>query len=549
MKTKILTTLLLILIILCVVAIGYDTVFTSPGRLIEIKNIYVREYSGGYMTNSYFGGLQILSALKGQLLSWYSSPPTEVLNQYQTSYTPGDYPLDSYVAQTFIPDGGGKITKIEIFRKVGIGTSASGTVEIREASGGTPTSTVLASQSFSFTSTQDQWITIVFDNPASVVDGQEYALVFHITSGTLGWIHYNGDAYSRGKALRSSDGSTWSEIATTEDMAFKIYTVGEVLDQQATGKSAYSQTDGTTILAQTFTPSMSGRLTTLKLYMATYPSSGSRTLTVEIRTTDANGIPTGTVLASEQYSFLGTAKEHSISLSSPPTIQAGVKYAIVLKDDTTSTLFYIRVYRGGDIYSGGQGYSSSDGTAWSDVGGDFYFKVYIDTGTQISSFQVSFDYSINPAYSVAYKNDVGKTLNTFNYTINIYHNVDNNQTWILAYSESYSNMTAISTTSYVSPWISLLTGSYSTGTHNYYYKIEIVAEAYDTLSGQKITDIACVILSDQFYWQSYMSFNGQLQLVDTNMSYRDYFAPTSMILLIMVVAGYFVVRKRMMEKD
>jgi hypothetical protein len=188
---------------------------------------------------------------------------------------------------------------------------------------------------------------------------------------------------------------------------------------------------------------------------------------------------------------------------------------------------------------------------YNDPIADYYFdEVYLySTSPALSSFQVSFDYSISSNYTVAYKTDLGKNLNTFNYTINIYHNVDSNQTWVLAYSEYYYNATEISLNSYASPWLSLLNGSYSTGWHTYYYKIEIIVDAYDSLTGQSMSKSSYVILSDQFYWQNYMEFNSIIKIVDTNMMIQSIIQPPAIILAMTIVATYLIIRRRMLEKD
>ena len=544
MKSKIAIMLILIISSVAAVAFGYDVVFTSRDGSIKLSNIVVREYSEGSMVNSYLGNIPQLSSMKGFLLSWYTSPPSEALVAYQTSTIPSDYPLDTYVAQTFVVEGEGVITKIEFYRKYS--GSFSGVVEIRTTSGGVPTTTVLASETVSTSAAG--WVVVSFSNPPQVSDGVVYALVIKTTSGTSYWAHYNGDAYTGGKALVSGDGSTWSELIAAEDMCFKIYLSGTLLDQAATGKYTYVGTAYNRIIAQTFTPSMSGKLKFIKVFGVGFLNP---TVYVEIRTT-SGGLPTSNILASTSGTLIGyPEQEYRIDFANPPDLQAGVMYAIVIYDSESVNLNpRVDVYRSnGDVYSGGHGYISTDGSTWSDAGGDIYFKVFIESGSMISSFQVSFQYSITPKYVVAYKSDIGRTLETFNYTINIYHNVDSNQTWVFAYSESYANSTLISSSSYTSPWLSLLVGSYSQGTHNYYYKIELVVEAFDATSGQKVTKTAYVILSDQFYWMEYMQFNGNLIVVDTNMYYRDYIAPISFILLFFILSGYFVIRKRMMERD
>lgn len=331
----------------------------------------------------------------------------------------------------------------------------------------------------------------------------------------------------------------------------------EVLDQyQNDGSKGYVSVYGNLVSAEAFKVGVSGYLTKISLYISKYGSPPD--LTIEIRgvTTDSNGnyIPNSTVYISESVpssSIPTTDSWVDITFSNPIQVSAGERYTIVLSSSGDSSNKYEWRISGSDVYSEGCRVTSFDGgSSWATYSSyDFAFRTYISNEESVSSFQISFDYSINSRYTVAYKSDLGREINTFNYTINIYHNVDTNQSWILAYSISFYNVTSFSDSLYTSPWISMLSGSYSQDYHNYYWKIEVVVDAYDSITGSILTKSSYLVLTDQFYWQSYADFNGLAELVDTNMNVETIIQPYSLILVMIVVITFFIINKRMMERD
>ena len=339
---------------------------------------------------------------------------------------------------------------------------------------------------------------------------------------------------------------TWYREQPTENLE---------VSSHPSGSGALTLGTSGNVYANTFVPQHTGVLSKVRVEAEYNPTYSAPTMKVEIRTTYANGTPTSTVLASGTVSITSSSWAwYTIVFSDPPQVQAGTKYAVVcyyIRGGSWINLYICPYSSGGDYIPDGDIYkASSSSSSFSYYSAkDFGFEVYLQNGTDLSTFQISMDYSISPKYTVAYHSDVGRSLNTFNYTINIYHNVDSNQSWVLAYSTSYTNVTSISSASYSSPWIDLLSGTYTTDYHTYYYKVEVVVEAFDTITGQQINNTAYVILSDQFYWQSYMSFNPQVSIVESNMVVQDVVQPYSIILAMIVILSYFIVRKRMMERD
>jgi hypothetical protein len=110
----------------------------------------------------------------------------------------------------------------------------------------------------------------------------------------------------------------------------------EQLDQSAPiGSRLTIVSSSSSSIGQTFTAGLTGRLTRIQLGLDTLAESVS--LTIEIRTTDANGVPTGqgeagtgVVLASATLAPEDTSHTWTdITFADPPNIVSGATYAIV----------------------------------------------------------------------------------------------------------------------------------------------------------------------------------------------------------------------------
>lgn len=145
---------------------------------------------------------------------------------------------------------------------------------------------------------------------------------------------------------------------------------------------------GTTWEAQTFTPSTAHKITSVKLKLYRQGSPG--TLTVSIRATDGEGLPTGEDLCS------GTTNGNTLPLGSPYTwreitlgdgadLSADTKYAIVARapaGDVTNTVFW-RADISSPTYEGGNFASSTDsGDSWT--GNTSYDFMFEDWGEAIA---------------------------------------------------------------------------------------------------------------------------------------------------------------------
>jgi hypothetical protein len=180
----------------------------------------------------------------------------------------------------------------------------------------------------------------------------------------------------------------------------------QTLDQSQLTANVASELDADPpgSFAQTFTAGLTGNLVRVDLRIGS-PSPGiTDPLTVEIRTVDAMGVPTTTVLATETVTPLdvgnGPGVLTTVVFDPPVAVTANTQYAIVLysaanPDPTVPQAGW--VWFGGipDPYAGGVGYfsnASPPAAAWTPdlfnsqqglVGVDWVFATYVEEAYQL----------------------------------------------------------------------------------------------------------------------------------------------------------------------
>src|SRR5579859_4210337 len=191
-----------------------------------------------------------------------------------------------------------------------------------------------------------------------------------------------------------------------------ILTNSPTIDQQNTtiGNNCVGITI-TTWGGQTFTPSVTGRLTRADINLFCSGCTGTTpNLTLSVRATSA-GLPTGADIASTTFTGFssGAAVFYTANFSSPPTLTAGTQYAIVIRPTANPSPGIYALTRSGtstlgsNVYPGGTRVSgATSGTVWSipTTGGvttDAGFKVFIQTGFAASGTFVSSMKDANPA--------------------------------------------------------------------------------------------------------------------------------------------------------
>jgi len=161
---------------------------------------------------------------------------------------------------------------------------------------------------------------------------------------------------------------------------------GETIDQQqpnAVGEDV-KVGDGEG-LAQTFTAGKTGQLTKVKFYAYRYTYDNDRDLIVEIRTTDENGKPTTTVLASETISYSNFPKNtwihYTLTFSNPTSITSGTKYALVFRTSQSDGYYFLKDDGNNNSYPDGEylysEYGQENWTTWNNY--DIYFIIYVTT--------------------------------------------------------------------------------------------------------------------------------------------------------------------------
>ena len=146
-----------------------------------------------------------------------------------------------------------------------------------------------------------------------------------------------------------------------------------------TGDNVGEQTYGAYWKAQTFTPTIAHKITSVKLML--YRTGSPGTITVSIRATNGSGHPTGSDLCSgtTNGNTLPTVipwEWREITLGAGYTVVAGTKYAIVMRAIDGNTSNYA-VWRGDSspTYTGGSfEYSANSGSSWTIYAYDMMFE-------------------------------------------------------------------------------------------------------------------------------------------------------------------------------
>jgi hypothetical protein len=152
------------------------------------------------------------------------------LDQQQTNASAGYVGIGSGQsgAQTFTAGLSGSLDRVDlVLQKIGDPTAPLN-VEIRNASGGVPGTTVLASESVSTAiGASPVFVAIGFLSPAAVVAGTQYSIVLWSVAdpfNSYGWRNSSGEAYAGGGPFfvpASPPSTAWTPVGG--DLAFKTY--------------------------------------------------------------------------------------------------------------------------------------------------------------------------------------------------------------------------------------------------------------------------------------------------------------------------------------
>jgi hypothetical protein len=172
-----------------------------------------------------------------------------------------------------------------------------------------------------------------------------------------------------------------------------------------TGNDSLLFATATTWLAQTFIPVVSHTITGIKLLLSRIGSPGP--ITISIKATDTNGKPTGadlcsyTIVDGESLPLMGSEEWKEITFSTTTHLQAGTKYAIVVRATQTIPHFVTwSVDTTSPTYTRGCAlHSSTSGSTWSATAFELMFEECgvaddtdeLDTWMELHHWQVTPD--------------------------------------------------------------------------------------------------------------------------------------------------------------
>ena len=174
------------------------------------------------------------------------------LDQQQPNGGGSAFDIDSTqsLAQTFTAGLSGALDQVDLkLSETASGVTLPLMVEIRNAAGGSPGGTVLASGSVPASaappSGSPAFVPVGFASPASVTAGTQYAIVTYnadVVPSFWGWVESATNPYAPGSTFfqpASPPGPTWTNVAGS-DLAFKTYvlTPTPTPTATATGKRA-----------------------------------------------------------------------------------------------------------------------------------------------------------------------------------------------------------------------------------------------------------------------------------------------------------------------
>jgi len=404
--------------------------------------------------------------------------------------------------------------------------------------GYTPGSTVHASTSRSDITTAGEY-DFTYSSPYAVTSGTKYAIVTYTSGGDVSNYYNvsyeNSNAYASGRECSSTNGGTdWTGSDTT-DLFFRTYVTvpaglipgstvhattsrGDITtagEYDFTYSSPYTVTSGTSYAIVIYTSGgdasnyynisyensdayASGRecsstnggtdwtgSDTTDLFFRTKMGDIPGALEIQIRNCTVGDLPGTTVYAStsKNTSDIGTSwANYDFTFTTPASVTAGVKYAIVIKTDGgDASNNYPISYQNSDAYANGRACLSIDsGSSWDGYPLDFYFQTYVTVsaytpGSTVYATTSRSDITTAGEYDFTYSSPYTVTTGT-KYAIVIYTSGgDASNYYNISYqsSNAYTNGRECSSTNGGTDW----TGSNST---DLFFRTYITVEVGDT---------------------------------------------------------------------
>ena len=207
------------------------------------------------------------------------------------------------------------------------------------------------------------------------------------------------------------EGGTPTNLDTSTSPGGVTLQGGAVVDQQnTTVTNSGFGFNSTSWGGQTFTPSVSGQVTQVDIYLFSSGVTGTTpNITVSLRaTTGSPAVPAGADLATASIPGFnnGFGGYYTATFATPATVTSGTQYAIIFRavsNPSSGTYAYVGSFASpnSNPYAGGSRVTSSNsGSTWNadvTVGGrDLGFKIYIDSGYVPSGDLISSVKDSNP---------------------------------------------------------------------------------------------------------------------------------------------------------
>jgi len=191
----------------------------------------------------------------------------------------------------------------------------------------------------------------------------DFPVLVKLTTSNFDFAKARSDGYDI--RFTSSDGTTLLKYERE-----RHNTISSKREYYDTGDDSHGSPQGNTWVTQTFTPSVSHRIKSVKIKVWRTGSPGTMTVTI---TSTSGGEPTGSILCSGTYdgNTVTTAEPgawYEITLGDGANLSAGTQYSIVVKAPTgdSGNNLHWRCDTSSPTYSGGiYGYSSDAGSIWN----------------------------------------------------------------------------------------------------------------------------------------------------------------------------------------
>ena len=260
-------------------------------------------------------------------------------------------------------------------------------------------------------SSQYAFYNVHFESPASLEPNAVYYIVIKSPSSTEGiynWGNDNNNTYGGKVAISKDFASSW--LVYNGDMIFKtvfVVTESNALQQNALTPSAPlannidinyddSHMDGAQLfggrkyIAQQFTPTKSGSLKSIAVYMKPV-SGGASTINLDV-VNSTSDVPSQYIIAqasmpknSEQVAYQWVI----FNLYNPLTVVKDKTYYLIVSSPTAGANSYSWAFDDKNGYGKKISVSDNAETTWTLYNGDMIFRTYLDPYTPVAPPQVT----------------------------------------------------------------------------------------------------------------------------------------------------------------